>query len=190
MIASLSGTVLLLEDDAAVIETNGIGFRVLMPKGTLGGLRQGHNITCHTHMIVNQASGEITLVGFERRDELAMFRLLLNVPGIGPKAALALVDSLSIDVINSAIINEQPEVFTRVHGIGAKTARRILFDLKDKVAGLGISVVSGPSEDMELVEALTALGYSVVEAQSAVQSIGPDGTFEDKLRQALAYFAR
>lgn len=190
MIASLSGNVLLVDDDAAVIEVGGIGFRVLMPKRTLAQLRQGQLATCFTQMSFSQNSGEFTLVGFERRDELEMYRLLLTVSGVGLKAALALVDSLSLDVLRSAVGNEQPEVLTRVPGIGPKTSKRIVLELRDKLEQLGYVPTAVVSDDIELVEALTSLGYSVVEAQRAVQSLPHEGTFEERLRQALAYFAR
>ncbi|NPV06548.1 MAG: Holliday junction branch migration protein RuvA [Anaerolineae bacterium] len=191
MIASLAGTVLSLDEESAVIEAAGIGFRVMLPRRMVRELRVGQQTRCFTHFTVAQ-SGELSLVGFQRQDELEMFRLLLRVSGVGPKAALALVDSLSLDTIRSAIYNEQPEVLTSVPGIGAKTARRIVFDLRDKVSGVGAALSLASRDDLDLVEALTALGYSVVEAQAAVQSLPTDNRddFEARLRQALAYFAR
>ena len=189
MIASLTGVVLYVDSDAVVIEAGGIGFRVLLPKRSLARVRPGQRSQCFTHLEVSVSSGDLTLVGFETREELETFRMLLAVSGIGPKAALALVDALSLDVLRSAIANEQPEVLMRVPGIGMKTARRIVFDLKDKLSRLGFEAVPATDEDLDLVEALTSLGYSVVEAQEAVQSVPREGSFEERLRQAIAYFA-
>jgi holliday junction DNA helicase RuvA len=190
VIASLAGNVLFTENDAAVIEAAGIGFRVLLPRRTLGQLRQGQRLQCYTHLIIGQKTGDLTLVGFESREELGLFHLLIGVSGVGPKAALSLVDSLSPDVLHSAIANDQPEVLQRVPGIGPKTSKRIVFDLKDKVGGIGTPGIMVASDDLELIEALTGLGYSLVEAQAAVQSLPPGGSFEDRLRQALSQFAR
>jgi Holliday junction DNA helicase RuvA len=190
VIASLAGNVLFTENDAAVIEAAGIGFRVLLPRRTLAQLRPGQRAQCFTHLIVAQKTGELTLVGFESREELDLFMLLLGVSGVGPKAALSLVDALSPDVLRSAIAKEQPEVLQRVPGIGPKTSRRIIFDLKDRLGAIGAGATMVTSDDLELIEALTGLGYSLVEAQAAVQALPPGGSFEDRLRQALAQFAR
>lgn len=190
MIASLSGSVLLKEAQAAVIEVNGIGFRVFMPKRTVEGLRLGQHVQVYTHLSFSPNSGDISLVGFHEQEELGMFQLLLGVSGVGMKAALSLIDGLSLDMLRSAIGGDQPEVLTRVPGIGPKTSRRIVLELKDKIGPLGFLAEVPETDDMQLIEALTALGYSVVEAQTAVQSVPAGGTFEDRLRQALAYFAR
>ncbi|MHB0875145.1 MAG: Holliday junction branch migration protein RuvA [Anaerolineae bacterium] len=190
MIASLSGSVLFKEPQAAVIEVAGIGFRVFMPKRAVEALRPGQHVQCYTHLSFSPNSGDISLVGFERQEELEMFHLLLGVSGVGMKAALSLIDGLSLDVLRSAIGGDQPEVLTRVTGIGPKTSRRIVLELKDKLGPLGFMAEIPISDDMQLVEALTALGYSVVEAQAAVQSVPAGGSFEDRLRRALAYFAR
>jgi holliday junction DNA helicase RuvA len=190
MIASLSGSVLFKDDQAVVIETAGVGFRVAMPKRTLDGLRLGQHAQCYTHLSFSTNSGEFSLVGFERPDELDMFHLLLGVSGVGNKAALSLIGGMSLDVLRSAIGSDQPEVLTRVPGIGPKTSRRIVLELKDKIARAGFEVAVPSSDDIDLVEALSALGYSVVEAQAAVQSLLAGGDFEDRLRRALAFFVR
>jgi holliday junction DNA helicase RuvA len=190
MIASLSGSVLFKEAQAAVIEVGGIGFRVFMPKRAVDALRLGQHVQVYTHLNFSPNSGDISLVGFQEQEELAMFHLLLGVSGVGMKAALALIDGLSLDMLRSAIGGDQPEVLTRVPGIGPKTSRRVVLELKDKIGPLGFMAEMPPSDDLQLIEALTALGYSVVEAQAAVQSAPVGGTFEDRLRQALSYFAR
>lgn len=191
MIASLSGTVLWAGEESAVIEAAGIGFRVALPRRTLAGLRVGQPTRCFTHLQVGQG-GEPALVGFESAAELEVFRLLLRVSGVGPRAALALVDGLSLDTIRTAIEAGRPELLTGVKGIGAKTAQRIVFDLRDEMGGVAPGLGSVSNDDLDLVEALTALGYSVVEAQAAVQSLPLEsrGDFEGRLRAAIAYFGR
>ena len=190
MIASLVGSVLHVDEGAAVIEAGGIGFRVMLPKRTGAQMRPGQRAKLYTHMAMNPSSGEFSIVGFEGRDELETYRLLLGVSGVGPKAALALLDALSVDALRSAVAADQPEVLTRVPGIGPKISRRIVLELKDRMQRLGYAETPITTDDLELVEALTALGYSVVEAQRAVQSLPPAGTFEERLRQAIAHFGR
>lgn len=191
MIASLSGTVLWTDNDAAVIETAGIGFRVSLPRRLVTVLQKGQKVTVFTHLTIGQGV-EPSLVGFETAAEMEIFRLLLRVSGVGPRAALALVDGLALDTIRTAVETGRPDLLTGVKGIGAKTAQRIVFDLRDHLGGIASGVTVTSSDDLDLVEALTALGYSVVEAQTAVQSLPPEsaGDFEGRLRAAIAYFGR
>jgi Holliday junction DNA helicase RuvA len=154
-------------------------------------LRPGDEVFLQTYLVVRQDA--LTLYGFENREERELFLLLLSVDGIGPKSALAVLTTLSVDAIRRAIFHEQPEVFTRVPGVGKKTAQKILLQLQDRIPAMsGLEPVSGISDvDTEVLGALTALGYSVVEAQSALQSI-PRETLQDveaRLRAALQYFA-
>jgi Holliday junction DNA helicase RuvA len=121
-----------------------------------------------------------------------LFELLLTVQGVGPRLALAVLSTLSLDVLRMAVSQEQPEVLDRVPGVGRKTAEKIVFALKDKL-GLGFAVGGlAPINDVdsEVIAALTALGYSVVEAQAGLQSIakGEGATVEDRIRLALQYF--
>ncbi|MEJ2709329.1 MAG: Holliday junction ATP-dependent DNA helicase RuvA, partial [Anaerolineales bacterium] len=135
----------------------------------------------------------LTLYGFETREAREIYVLLLTVNGVGPRLALAILSVLSPDAIRRAVFHEQAEVFSRVPGIGKKTSQKILLHLQDKVtADIGLEPVSRVSEvDTEVLDALTALGYSVVEAQAALQSIPRDTPqdVEARLRAALQYFS-
>jgi len=118
----------------------------------------------------------------------------LSVSGVGPKAAMAVLASGPPDVLRAAIANEQADVLTRVPGVGTRTAKAIILHLKDKVGGgLAPAPVSYLTDsDAELLSALTGLGYSVVEAQTALASLPRDPSLpvEERLRQALAYFVK
>jgi len=133
---------------------------------------------------------ELTLFGFATEEDLELFQVLLGVSGVGPKLALSILSTLPPDAIRLAVANDEPGLLTRVPGIGPKSAKKILFHLKDKmgVSELeGVGVVPITDEDAEVIEALTALGYSIVEAQRAVQAIPKDVTgVEGRLRAALA----
>lgn len=192
MIASLSGKVSLTSPDNIVVEVGGIGLRVYVPKPFSDRLRPGEPIFLHTHLIVRQDF--MALYGFETAESRHFFELLLSVDGIGPKSALSILSVMAPDTIRRAVFNEQADLFTRVPGVGRKTAQKILIYLQDKIGkaeGLGAVAVMS-DVDSEVLEALTALGYSVVEAQAALQSIPRDAPkdVETRLRLALQYFSR
>lgn len=193
MIASLRGTLLVSQPpDTCVIEVAGVGFKVFVPTSVLDGAAVGHGVFLHTHLIVREDA--LTLFGFATEEQRTLFELLLSVQGIGPRLALAVLSSLSPDVLRRAVVNEQPDVFSRVRGVGKKTAEKIVFTLKDKLGGeFSLAALASAGDvDAEVIAALTTLGYSVVEAQAAVQSIPRDAdakTLEDRVRLALAYFA-
>jgi Holliday junction DNA helicase RuvA len=194
MISSLRGTILQLNHpDSLVVEVGGVGFKVYVPASVfdeLDGL--GRTAFLHTYLMVREDA--LTLYGFSTEEQRSLFELLLTVQGVGPKLGLAILSSLSLDVLRRAVAQEQAEVLDRVPGVGRKTAEKIVFTLKDKLgAEVGLGAITRVSDvDTEVLAALTALGYSVVEAQAAVQSI-PKGeaarSVEDRIRLALQYFA-
>jgi Holliday junction DNA helicase RuvA len=200
MIANVEGRLSAVEKDAIVVQIGGIGFRVHVPKGLLaqcgpgGGTSVGSTLSLYTHLHVRE--DELTLYGCATDDELRLFELLLGVSGIGPKVGLALLSTLSADEVRVAIASEQADVLSRVPGIGKKTAQRIILDLRDKVQVPGDVALSQPgaasemlAEDEDVIGALTMLGYSVVEAQAALQRVPVDVRgVEERLRAALAYF--
>jgi Holliday junction DNA helicase RuvA len=191
MIASLSGHVLEVYPDSLVVEVGGVGLQVYVPAGLRDGLHPGEPVTLQTCLVVRQDS--LSLYGFENREGREFFNLLLGVDGIGPKLALAVLSVLSPDAIRRAVFHEQPEVFSRVPGVGKKTAQKILLHLQDRIpAEAGLEPISTLSDvDTEVLAALTALGYSVVEAQAALQSVPRSAPqeVEARLRLALAYFS-
>jgi Holliday junction DNA helicase RuvA len=145
----------------------------------------------HTHLHVRE--NELALYGCGTEEELALFRLLLGVSGIGPKVALSVLSFLPADQLQSAIAQEDVVVLARVPGIGPKTAKKLVFDLKDKI---GVEMVPGrprpvlTDADADLIAALTVLGYSVAEAQEALGALPRESLpLEERVRLALAYFA-
>ena len=191
MIASLTGRVQEALPDSLVVEVGGVGLLVFIPAQTRESARIGETVMLHTYLVVRQDA--LTLYGFETREEREFFILLLGVNGVGPKLALAVLSTLSPDAIRRAVFHEQAEVFTRVPGVGKKTAQKILLQLQDRVKMVpGLEPMAMMSEvDVQLMEALTALGYSVVEAQTALQAIPRDTPveLEERLRLALQYFS-
>ncbi len=193
MIARLSGIVESISKDSIVVRVGGIGFRLhasAAARSALGGVGQPAELFTHLHVREN----ELSLYGFASEEELALFDLLLSVSGVGPRVAMAVLASGPPDTLRAAIANEQANVLTRVPGVGTRTAKAIILHLKDKMGpGLAPAPATYMTDaDAELIGALTGLGYSVVEAQTALASVPRDPSIpvEERLRLALAYFAR
>jgi len=190
MISSLLGELQQKEDNALVVAVGGVGLRVSVPKGLAERLNIGEKVFLHTHLIVRET--ELSLYGFESAEDRKLFTTLLGVDGVGPKVALSVLSTLTIDAIQRAIFSDEPELLSRVPGVGKKTAQKMALYLKDRLKpDDALSRVASMSDvDSEVLAALTALGYSVVEAQSAIQSIPKDASqdVEDRLRIALQYF--
>jgi len=191
MIASLMGKVQEVLGDSLVVQVGGVGLQVYVPAATHDRHRAGDNISLQTHMIIRQDL--LALYGFETREEREFFNLLLGVNGVGPKLSLGILSVLSPDAIRRAVFHEQAEIFSRVPGVGKKTAQKILLQLQDRIPMVpGLEPIGVLSDlDAQVIDALTGLGYSVVEAQTAVQSIPREAPqdVEERLRLALHYFA-
>jgi Holliday junction DNA helicase RuvA len=191
MIASVRGVVAAVAEDALVVQVGGVGFRVLVPKALLERVaRPGQEIVLYTHLHVRE--NELTLYGCETEEELALFRLLQTVSGIGPKVALSILSSLPPERFRTAIAQEDVAALARVPGIGPKTAKKLVFDLKDKV---GVEVPPGglapamAEADADLVAALTVLGYNVAEIREALRHLPAEPLpLEERVRLALTFF--
>jgi Holliday junction DNA helicase RuvA len=190
MIASIRGIVQSVEDDQIVVEIGGVGLHIAIPTPTGGAIPEiGRPIFLHTKLIVREDA--LNLYGFDTLEKRNLFELLLEVSGVGPRLALSILSYLSPELIRSAVVNGQPEALVVVPGIGKKTAERIIFHMRDKLEPSTAEFDIRVEADTEVVGVLTALGYSVSEAQAAVRSI-PDETseeVEERVRLALKYFA-
>jgi holliday junction DNA helicase RuvA len=190
MIATLRGEISQIEENALIVEVGGVGLRVFVPAPLRGQVKTGEAVFLFTHLVVREDA--LILYGFESQGDRELFNILLGVDGVGPKVALSVLSSMTLDAIQRAVFAEEPDVLSRVPGVGKKTAQKIALHLKDKLKpGDGFSRIAAMSDtDAEVLAALTALGYSVVEAQAAIQTIpkdAPDDTGE-RLRLALGYF--
>ena len=191
MIASIEGTVSQILEDSVVVNVTGIGFRVFVPSNVCKKVEIHKALALYTYLVVREDA--LTLYGFDTLEERDMFVLLLGANGVGPRTALAILSTLSLDILTNAVIQEQPDVFSRVSGVGKKTAQSIVLQLQGKVGkGLGLAVQPVKDVDSDVIAALTGLGYSIVEAQAALQMIPRDAPddLESRLRLALQYFSR
>ena len=191
MIATVSGEITQVLENQVIVNIGGIGLRLNVTEETCLNCQPGMKKGFHTYLVVREDS--LSLYGFMTAEERDLFVHLISVAGVGPKTALAALSTLTPTAVRRAITGDQPEVFARVSGIGKKTAQKIILDLQGKVTPLEPleSALRMDEVDAEVIEALTALGYSIVEAQTAIQSLGEDEDAdpETRLRKALQYFS-
>lgn len=203
MISYIRGTLAEKNEDSAVVEAHGVGYQIFVPVLVLSELPPlGESVKIYTYFSVREDG--MSLFGFLSRQDLAMFKQLIGVNGIGPKSALGILSALRPDVLRMAVASGDAKTISRAPGVGPKTAQRIILDLKDKIrledvlaGGLEESLavpeeISGVGQaGKEAVEALTALGYSAAEAAGAVKKvkITEEMTAEDVLKGALRHLA-
>jgi len=177
--------------ESLVVEVGGVGLEVFAPADLCQQAEVGKPVSLQTYLVVRE--NELSLYGFSTREERRFFTLLLGVNGVGPRLALAVLSTLTPSAIRRAVFAEQAEVFNRVSGVGKTTSQKILLHLKTKIKDVdGLEAAAALDDlDTEVIGALTALGYSIVEAQAALQSIPKDAPrdLEERLRLALAYFS-
>ena len=190
MIASIHGKLESISTDSAIVNVNGIGFLVHMPTSTINTLgRVGQEAHLQTNLVVREDS--MSLYGFATDGELELFQVLTGVSGLGPKLALTMLSSMSVEQISTAIATENIDLLTAIPGIGKKMANRLVLELKDKISAGLISVPATQfaEENAEVIAALTSLGYSIAEASRAVATL-PESeiSLEEKIKLALQYF--
>ena len=197
MIAFISGTVDAIEENAAVIDTGSIGYRVFMSPYGLSALTKGSTAKIHTYLKV--AEDAMDLYGFLTAEELSMFRRIISVSGAGPKAGLAILSVLRPAEFALAVVTGDFKSITRAQGVGPKLAQKIVLELKDKLENSDFIKTSGGETadfvqtathtDNEAIEALCALGYTHSEAAKAVS--GAEGeTTSQIITSALKILAK
>jgi len=199
MIASVKGKLEGVTADSVIIDVNGLGVEVIVPSNVINRLpRPYEDVKLHTYMHVREDA--MQLFGFLEKEDLDFFKLLITVNGIGPKAAIAILSSMSTDVLTFAILSEDIKTIEKAQGIGAKTAKKLVLELKDKVGVINakavelrsdsspfISLTIGSAIKEEASQVLEALGYSRTEAMKAITAIEitEEMTSEDLVKSAL-----
>lgn len=190
MIGMLRGTVAHLTPGLVVLDVGGVGYEVRVPVGArLAGV--GSELTLHTHLAVREDA--MDLYGFTALPDRDLFRLLLGVSGVGPKLALAAVDTLGADGIRAAVIAEDVTGLTAIPGVGKKGAQRLVLELRSRIGGLPVSestslpgaaaTVDDPRGEAR--QALGALGYGAAEVEAALKGLPADRPAEELIRLAL-----
>ena len=200
MYAYIKGTLEIKASDHVVVEANGVGYRIFMSGNTIqriGELNSKVKVFTHYHV----REDNISLYGFYNLEELRMFELLISVSGVGAKSAIAILSNITPSAFALAVISNDIKALTKLPGIGAKSAQRIILELKDKLKteesiaaenDFEIQTVLAKDDNMhEAISALQVLGYPVKDATKAVSSIDCTGlSVEDIIKKALIYFTK
>jgi Holliday junction DNA helicase RuvA len=183
MIARLSGKVIEREVGALIVDVHGVGYRVRIFSRVRDKVRQGQEITLHIHHHTGQ--DEESLFGFESKEDLHYFDLLLTVPSVGPKTAMNILEIAPSQVLEQAISERDTALLTKVSGVGKRTAERILVELREKIKAPSVRSATG-SIQQETIEALVSIGYTVAQAREAVQKLPADiKSVEEAVRAIL-----
>jgi len=186
MIIQLRGTVVSKDPEYIILDVSGIGYKVYVTPETLANTPENKEVTLWTHLAVRETA--LDIYGFLTREYLLFFELLIGISGVGPRSALAILGLADVATLTSAITEGDISYLTKVSGIGAKSAKKIVLELSDKVG----SIAPNPSlkEDAEAVDALSAMGYTLTEAREALKAVPRDviGASE-RLKHALKVLA-
>ena len=203
MIGYIKGIIEEKTEDSLILDNRGIGWQIFVPANLLSSdMRIGDEIKLFTYLHVREDA--MQLYGFFSRDEQEIFRLLLNVSGVGPKVALGILSTLSADDLRFAVLAEDVKRIAAAPGVGKKTAQKMILELKDKfkldeafekkLAGRGVDLADGTGDasegaEADAVQALVALGYSGTEALQAVRKASAEGSTdpEEILKAALKH---
>ncbi|TSC53754.1 MAG: Holliday junction DNA helicase subunit RuvA [Parcubacteria group bacterium LiPW_39] len=187
MISTLEGKITLKSEKYVIIETGGVGFRVNLSEKTLSKIpRIGESVKLFTYLSVKETGWD--LFGFLTFDELEMFELLITIPGIGPKTAANILSYASVEDLQEAIVLGDETILSRVSGIGKKVAQKIVIELRSKVKKLakGSGDKFKVADEIEIIDALVALGYKVYEAREALKQLPSDVKgIENRVRETL-----
>jgi len=184
MIAKIKGKIEYLKDNYAVVDVNGVGYKIFVTAYAFGKLagKQEADLFVHTHV----REDTLALYGFPTLEELEMFELLLSISGIGPKAGLGILSIATPKTIKTAILNEDSSILTKVSGVGKKTAERVILELRNKIADLPESEKEGAISDSDAIEALVSMGYTISEARDALKIVPQEITdVGQRVKQAL-----
>lgn len=186
MIGRISGTLVANTPPRLVIDCHGVGYEIDVPMSTLYQMPAlGQSVTLLTHFVVREDAQQ--LFGFATDQEREAFRSLIKISGIGARTALSLLSGMSVQDLAQAVTLQDSSRLTKVPGIGKKTAERLLLELKGKI-GADIALTANhaaPDQQLEILQALLALGYSDKEAQSALKQVPTDSSVSDGIRLAL-----
>lgn len=195
MIGCLIGEVFALEAPTVLLNVNGVGYEIDTPLSTFCQLQKGQKVTLWTHLVVREDAQQ--LYGFSDAQEKIIFRTLLKINGVGPKMALGILSTLSVDMLIHTVEHGDVKTLVKVPGVGTKTAERLMIELRDRFKAFSSTTVSnntasaqiqftGNSAVAEAEAALQSLGYKPLEAQKLIQAVKADFTeASDIIRAAL-----
>jgi Holliday junction DNA helicase RuvA len=198
LIAYLEGKLIEKNPTHLVLEVNGVGYSVNTPVSSYTNIGEvGEIVKVLTYQYVRE--DELKLYGFSSRQEKALFELLISVNGVGPKVALGILSSISVEDFQRSVLREDLDVLTHISGVGKKTAQRLIVELKEKLGKVDLEIekeaelkerIGAPIEE-EAISALVSLGYNKFDARKAVQRVNSEGEeslpIEELIKKALKY---
>jgi len=192
MIGRITGTLLGIEHQTALVDVGGVGYEIECPISTLCELPAvGQTVTLLTHFVVREDAQ--LLYGFLTHDDRESFRILIKISGVGPKLAIGVLSSLSGDELAAAVERDDVATLTRLPGVGKKTAERLVVELRGRMTSSGRSQSSNAASPVEeAVLGLIALGYKEAEARKAINALpkDPEATPESLIRSSLKQMLR
>lgn len=197
MIYNLRGTLTYCDQNFAVVECGGVGFKCFTTLTTLREIgKVGNEVNLFTHLSVREDA--MDLFGFASKEELESFRLLISVSGIGPKAAVAILSEMTPDRLAVCIASGDAKMLTKAQGVGKKTAERVVLELKDKMGAIGSSEVAAAAaagsaegtDSAEAVQALVALGYTQSDSAVVIGRLDPSLSVDEMIRIGLKELAK
>lgn len=189
MIGRLRGLLAAKHAERVVLDVGGVGYEIAVTPGGLVDLPGvGEEVVLHTHLHVRE--DQLALFGFPSEDQRDLFRLLLGVSGVGPRMALAILGTMSVDELRRAVATEDADALTMVPGIGKRSAQKLMLELRPKLDLPDAELPSGGSVVAEVREALEGLGYQPAEIRDALRDVSGDLPVADMLRRALQELGR
>ncbi|HEV8261079.1 MAG TPA: Holliday junction branch migration protein RuvA [Burkholderiales bacterium] len=191
MIGRITGQLIEKRPPTVVVDVHGVAYEVDVPMSTFFTLpATGSTVALHTHLVVRDDAH--LLFGFGTEEERQVFRQLLKISGVGARTALAVLSGLSVSDLYRAVSTQDGARLTKIPGIGKKTAERLLLELRDKLAGGIAPSASGSARSVrgDVLNALSALGYSDKEAGAALAKVSPEAAVPEAIRQALKLLSK
>lgn len=187
----IKGKLVRKAENYAVVEANGVGYKILTTQSSLANTKDGE-VTFYTYLYVREDIFD--LYGFSTTEERSAFELLISVSGVGPKAAVAILSVVTASELAIAIVTNQPKPITAAQGVGNKMAQKIILELKDKIKNQDIkpsnySAAPIPQED-DTINALVALGYNQAEIITALRDVPAEYSVEEKIKYGLKNLMR
>lgn len=187
MIAQLKGEVVGIIGNSVVLSAGGVGYKVNTTLETIKKIKESGSptVTIKTHLAVRETS--LDIYGFLRDEELEFFEMLISISGIGPKSAVAILNVTDVETLKTAVSTGESSYLTKVSGIGKKNAEKIILELRDKLGAIDDKTDNKIMRDeVETLEALQALGYSIRQARETIKKISKDATTSsERVREAL-----
>jgi len=181
MIGSIRGKIILKQERFVIVEAHGVGYKVSLSPDTISKLKDAEESFFYIHTHIREDAFD--LYGFIDYEELEFFEMLINVSGIGPKGALAILTVANTDTLKRAIKTSDLPYLTKISGIGKKTAEKMVIELRDKIGE--VATKGNLREELDALEALKSLGYSQNEARETLKRVSPELDTNKKIREAL-----